>query len=361
MPAESKRKPKAVAASTSDTEVSKRAPKRQAVDSDAAEKPEAPPVKATIKEAPREGRNKELSPKPNASLGSESSESTPLRRWLQVTPRGPGRYRATGHPIFFGFDAARDEEDTSKRDQLKVSSAVDFAELGPMERKEFLNESCYHFPRKRLTAAMKKKFGLAAPPNKVGATNKEQEGKVAADGSPIQHGDIVGIDAEYRCVGWYIAYGPPEDMWLIRTGSEYGYCVPLEFCDAPPRYYGPERGGLHQFAFPSPALFLNLPSITWEEAKTAVSDFVASAYETPVTSGKKRPKKVTTVWTWYEEPQEPFATDGSDGFLVFNCFENTVTWFRGRVSGVVPRFVEEALVLPKATPFPVESFGKWKD
>jgi hypothetical protein len=319
-----------------------------------------------------------------------STERVPLTRlqqWLKENPRGAARYRADGSAEFFSYK----DSESCNIESDGVTAAVKVEVEGEAEEKEEREEEqelegdkYYQFPRIRPPAGLRKKFHIPHPPGEsstrnIGQEELHQQGEAsnvqASDDtentSLIQHGDIIDINYAYRGVGYYIAYGPPDDMWFIKTGSEDGYCLPLEFCDAPPEYYAAESHTLHQFAFPSPALLFNMNFPQLSEAKKILLAHIRRHYDMPealleaqraaegrdrVLNGADEENFGDEDWMWEGVPEEPFAADGVDGFLVLNSLEGMAYWLVStRPGGVASRYAQEVF----ETPYPVSTFGIW--
>ena len=252
----------------------------------------------------------------------------PLLAWLQAHPFGSSRYRAGGTPAM--VDLSEFEEVWEGIDEEKCAYAGSYQP--PNDDDESPGDwSDYSFFRRSW--------------NKIKEQYKEAREAKAMLGeesiSELQHGDIVSFHP-YRGCGAFVCYGPPEDLALIKSGSEFGYCVPFEFWDAPPDYYG-EDGIFSEAAYPSPALlFAEVESEKAEEIRTFAK----------TRGGKKIADEESLCELTFQNATSEgvvpkFQTSGTDGFFVFNEDAGEVMWI-GETIPAVTRFAVESAASPRA-------------
>ena len=220
-------------------------------------------------------------------------EEDHLKEWLRVNPRGPGRYRSDLRCAVLSaadcIGSGIGEGDNNMSDVLSE------CRLPCASERYSLNKARKLHP-----------FFANAP--KLGRRST----------GPLVHGDVVSLSA-YRGVGYFICYGPSSDLSLVKTGSEYGYCIPIEFSDAPSEYFSSQCEVLREFALPSPLL---LPV-------SACSRFKRIAAKLLTLQGKPIAGRPQVFGMYFENGGElypTFSAEGDDGYFIASEEVGRLQW-----------------------------------
>jgi hypothetical protein len=251
-----------------------------------------------------------------------SPDTLELHSWLRVNPRGPGRYRTEMRCAVLDLSQEKSASFDQERIVGDVLSKCLWNSRGVQSRRMEFSE----FERYSLNEARK----LSPMFSKQATIGRRQVG-------PLAHGDVVILHG-YRGVGMYICYGPPDNLALIKTGSEFGYCIPIEFCDAPSAYYNSQCCVLHEFAFPNRNF---LPRSASSRMKH-LSDRLAAA------SGKLIAQLPQIKEMYFEGDSDTYPSVDEEGYFVAREESGRLSWYGGSDPALERYITESRLCDPSA-------------
>lgn len=262
-------------------------------------------------------------------LSGGSNETEKLRLWLKANPRGFSRYRSEGYAF---LDLQDDEETLSEILEAREGLLFD----GVVAPEGDYNESVERISWNKLKNTKPELFAGKLP---------TLQGSCSGQSCFLQHGDLVNTHS-YRGCGLFICYGPPDALALIKTGSEFGYMVPFEFCDAPPSYFDGYSEVLTQRAYPSPALM----RFEW------VGDATHLAIIKNLLQHQGQPIDEADIdddreLAFDDDVCPVFAKDGLDGMIIID--DEMITFVKGESVRQIERYATEVHEPLSPVPTPI--------